>query len=80
MKIEAAIRDHLIEIEVGKYTPRTIKGYRTNLNLFLCFCKEKSIIEDMEDVTLGVVKRRTKSGVSFPLSPAFKGHSSFSAV
>jgi len=42
MKIETAIREYLIEIEVRKYTPRTIKGYRTNLNLFLLFCKDLS--------------------------------------
>ena len=60
MKIETAIREYLIEIEVRKYTPRTIKGYRTNLNLFLRFCKEKSMIEDVEDITLGVVKQLTK--------------------
>ena len=45
MKIETAVREYLIEIEVRKYTPRTIKGYRTNLNLFLRFCKEKSMIK-----------------------------------
>ena len=27
MKIETAVREYLIEIEVRKYTPRTIKGY-----------------------------------------------------
>ena len=56
MKIETAIREYLIEIEVRKYTPRTIKGYRTNLNLFLRFCKEKSMIEDAEGITLGVAR------------------------
>ena len=60
MKIETAVREYLIEIEVRKYTPRTIKGYRTNLNLFLRFCKEKSMIEEAEDISLGVVKRLTQ--------------------
>ena len=60
MKIETAVREYLIEIEVRKYTPRTIKGYRTNLDLFLRFCKEKSMIEEAEDISLGVVKRLTQ--------------------
>lgn len=60
MKIETAVREYLIEIEVRKYTPRTIKGYRTNLNLFLRFCKEKSMIEKVEDISLGVVKQLTQ--------------------
>lgn len=47
MKIESAVREYSIEIEVGKYTPWTIKGYRNNLNLFLRFCKETSMIEDV---------------------------------
>ena len=37
MKIKAAIKEYLIEIEVRKYSPRTIKTYRNNLNLFLRF-------------------------------------------
>lgn len=28
MKISAAIREYLIEIEVRKYTPKTVRGYR----------------------------------------------------
>lgn len=57
MKIERSIREYLIEIEIRKYTPRTIKGYRTNLGLFLRFCREKAGIEDVEDITLGTVKQ-----------------------
>ena len=32
MKISAAIREYLIEIEVRKYTPKMIRSYRNNLN------------------------------------------------
>ena len=35
MKISAAIKEYLLEIEVRKYTPKTIRGYRNSLNLFL---------------------------------------------
>lgn len=40
MKIKAAIKEYLIEIEVRKYSPRTLRTYRNNLNLFLRFCGE----------------------------------------
>ena len=40
MKISAAIREYLIEIEVRRYTPKTIRGYRNSLNLFLRFCEQ----------------------------------------
>lgn len=43
MKLSVAIQDDLIEAEVRKYTPKTIKGKKTDLGLFLCFC------EDFED-------------------------------
>ena len=57
MRIESSIQEYLIEIEVRKYTPRTIKGYRNNLGLFLRFCTERAGIEEVEDLTLGVVKQ-----------------------
>lgn len=57
MKIDRCVREYLVEIEVRKYTPRTIKGYRNNLGLFLRFCDEKLGIEDVEDITLGTVKQ-----------------------
>lgn len=60
MKIESSIKEYLIEIEVRKYTPRTIRGYRNNLNLFLRFCVEREGIEDVEDLTMGVVKQFTQ--------------------
>ena len=40
MKLSVAIQDHLIEAEVRKYTPKTIKGKKTNLGLFLRFCED----------------------------------------
>lgn len=47
MKISAAIREYLIEIEVRKYTPKTIRGYRNSLNLFLRFCKQEAHIQEV---------------------------------
>lgn len=57
MRMDKAIRDFLIEIEVRKYTPKTIRSYRNNLSLFLRFCEEKAGIEDTEDLSLPVVKQ-----------------------
>ena len=57
MKISTALREYLVEIEVRKYTPKTIRGYRNNLNLFLHFCEEEAGIEDVEDVALSVIRK-----------------------
>ena len=34
MKIEVAAKEYLVEIEVRKFTKKTIRSYRNNLNLF----------------------------------------------
>lgn len=57
MKIEEAIQEYLIEIAVRRYTPKTQRGYRTNLNLYLHFCREQLGLEEMDGVTLGSVKQ-----------------------
>ena len=55
MKLTLASKEFLKEIEVRKYSPKTIRSYRNNLNLFLCYCAENGV-EDTEDITLGTVK------------------------
>lgn len=60
MEIQQGIKEFLIEIEVKKYTPRTIRGYRNNLNLFLRFCTEHEIAA-IENVTLATVKQFTRA-------------------
>ena len=60
MKLQALRQEYLIEIEVRKYTPKTIKGYRNNLNLFLRFCEEELEITEIEEISLAVVKRFTQ--------------------
>ena len=67
MKIKAAIKDWLVECEIRKYTPKTLKGYRTNLNIFCRFCEEELEITDMDDVDMTVVKRFTQKMIQ-------KGH------
>lgn len=60
MKLEVLVKEYLIEIEVRKYTPKTIRGYRNGLNLFLRFCKENLKLEEIEDITLAAVKQFSK--------------------
>ena len=57
MRMDKAIRDFLIEIEVRKYTPKIIRSYKNNLGLFLRFCEEKANVEDTEDLSLPLVKQ-----------------------
>ena len=59
MKIEQAVREFLIEIEVRQFTPRTIKSYRNYLNTFQRFCASVGV-RDMEEVTLATVRQMTK--------------------
>lgn len=57
MKISTAEREYLIEIEVRKFTPKTIRSYRNNLNLFSRFCGEEAGITEVEELTLSVVRQ-----------------------
>lgn len=57
MKTSAAIREYLIEIEVRKYTPKTIRGYRNSLSLFLRFCEQETHIQEVEEINLAVVRQ-----------------------
>ena len=49
MKLTLASKEFLKEIEVRKYTPKTIRSYRNNLNLFLCYCAENGV-EDTQRI------------------------------
>lgn len=57
MCINNAIKEFLIEIEVRKYSPRTIRSYRVNLGLFLRFCQDKAHVTEIEDLSLAIVKQ-----------------------
>lgn len=43
MKLELANQEFLKEIEVRKYTPKTIRSYRNNLSLFLRYCEDSGV-------------------------------------
>lgn len=57
MKMQSAVEEYLVEIEVRKYTPKTIRSYRCNLNLFLRFCAEKLHVETVAALTPAVVRQ-----------------------
>lgn len=61
MKIQVAIKEWLVECEIRKYTPKTIRGFRTNLNIFQRFCEEELEITDMDDIDMTVIKRFTQT-------------------
>ena len=66
MKISVARREYLIEIEVRKFTLKTIKSYRNNLNLFLHFCKNGARVpEHVESSFLSLLTTTTKKLVSY---------------
>ncbi len=57
MKISVALKEYLLEIEVRKYTPKTIRSYRNKLNLFLRFCEYEADTHDVEDINIATVKK-----------------------
>lgn len=57
MKIKQAPQEYLLEIEVRKYTPKTIRSYRNNLNLFVRYLDEDAGVSDTEDITLLLVRK-----------------------
>ena len=64
MKIEQALQEYLLEIEIRKYTPKTIRSYRNNLNLFLRYLVGEAQILSTDDLTLASVRQFTAYMVS----------------
>jgi integrase/recombinase XerD len=64
MKLSAAIEDYLIDNEVRKYTPKTIRGRRINLNGFAKYCSQELGIDTIEEISPAVIKHFTKFMVS----------------
>lgn len=60
MRIKTAVKDYLVEIEIRKYTPRTLKTYRLKLGMFERFCEEQGVT-DIEDVSMAEVKQFTQA-------------------
>ena len=56
MEIKPAIAEYLVEIELKRYTQKTIRSYSTNLHGFERFCASLNVT-DLEGITQSVVKR-----------------------
>jgi len=55
MHLKTAINEYLTEIRIRKYTWKTVKGYQTNLNVFVYYCESVGKM-DTEDLTMALVK------------------------
>ena len=64
MKLERALKEYLTEIEIRKYSPRTLRGYRINLNRFIRFLNEETDVRDTEDLSITEVRQFTKHMVA----------------
>ncbi len=69
MTITAAEREYLTEIEIRKYTQKTIRSYKNNLDLFIRYCNQEANIMEIEELSLAVVRQFT----SFMISKNKKG-------
>lgn len=67
MKIKAAVQDWLVECEIRKYTPKTIRGYKMNISIFQRYCEVELDIHDVDDITMGTIRQFTHTMVQ-------KGH------
>lgn len=59
MRINTAIKEYLVEIEIKKYSERTIYVAKVKLRKFMEFCNENDI-EDTEDITPSTIKLYTQ--------------------
>lgn len=60
MRIEEAISEYLVEIEIRGYSKKTIKTYKTKLNIFGRYCVEIEEIDDVDDIRLSTIKKYTQ--------------------
>ena len=59
MHIDTAAKEYLVEIEVRKFTKKTIRSYRNNLNIFLRYFQEEAQLTNIEVLSLAVVREFT---------------------
>ena len=60
MKIEAAVKDYLVDIEIRKYTKKTLTITKSRLKDFTEFLREGLEIGDCDDITPNALKRYTQ--------------------
>lgn len=68
MKLELAIKEYLKDIEIRKFTPKTIRSYTVNLRILFLFAKQEGV-EETEDLSVAFVK----SFASFLVNKGHKG-------
>ena len=56
MKITQALQEYLLEIEIRKYTSKTIRSYRNDLALLVRYLNEEAEIYETEDISLAFVR------------------------
>ena len=59
MQMKAAVNEYLVDIEVRKFTKKTVRSYRNNLTLFMRYFQEEAQLDDVEDLTLAVIRKFT---------------------
>lgn len=57
MKIRHVLQEYLLDIEIRKFTPKTVRSYRNNLNLFVRYLEEEAGLFDTSDLTLAAVRK-----------------------
>lgn len=55
MLLDIAINEFRIESESRKFTRKTIRSYRNNLNIFLRFRQEREQTNSLDDVSPAVI-------------------------
>lgn len=58
MRMDLAVKDYLVDIEIRKYSPRTVQSYKLKLRQLVQFC-ESIGVDDTEELTMGVIKQFT---------------------
>lgn len=56
MKTNQAIKEFLLEVEIKKYTPKTIRHYKNSLNMFSVYLEKNNVV-DTEEISAPVVKK-----------------------
>lgn len=57
MQLEEALKEFIFELEIKKFTKRTIKGYKNNNALFFNFLKNEFRVTELEDLTALHIKK-----------------------
>ncbi len=71
MQLNEVLKEFVFELEIKKYSKRTIKGYRNNNALFFNFLENEFNITDLEDLTSLHIKRYFQHLTKKGLKPTY---------